>query len=254
MRIISKFRDYYDSAQGYGIDPNLVYERRTRRVVLPAHAWNETDAYKFASKAPKRERWDIQGQLLLFCGQAFPVWQCGDEWHFDSVGVRSYLASKQSRSEEQFCDWPDMIEFDSNAKYELHLNDIRRVLYVNQTDIEGFISDVSGKQIGFDLHLQLRSPAVLIRVHRDSDVSVIIDPELSKLGFAAIKDAFTAFQEIATFLGNELAQPDIAPQTVGDDKTIAQSKGFDEQSFRTAAPGQKKINRKANRARKRGDD
>jgi hypothetical protein len=54
------------------------------------------------------------------------------------------------------------------------------------------------------------------------------------------------------YLGSQLAVEDRAPSTVGDDKIIAQSKGFDEQSFRTAAPGTKKINRKANRERKKG--
>jgi hypothetical protein len=53
------------------------------------------------------------------------------------------------------------------------------------------------------------------------------------------------------FLGSSLAIEPIAPDTVGDDELIAKSKGFDEKSFRTAAPGQKKLNRKRNREAKR---
>ena len=64
-------------------------------------------------------------------------------------------------------------------------------------------------------------------------------------------DPFTAFQEIAMFLGQSLTELDRAPRTVGDDKLIAASKGFDDQSFRTLAPGMKKLQRKANRERKR---
>jgi hypothetical protein len=72
------------------------------------------------------------------------------------------------------------------------------------------------------------------------------------LGFQHVLDPFTAFQEIARFLGSALAAEDQAPRTVGDDRTIAASKGFDDQSFRTQAPGSKKKNRMLNRERKKG--
>jgi hypothetical protein len=66
-------------------------------------------------------------------------------------------------------------------------------------------------------------------------------------------DPFTAFQEISMFLGNQLAETDDAQRTTGDDRIIAQSKGFDDQSFRTASPGERKVRRKQNRIRKQQD-
>ena len=38
MRIISKRRDYYDSAQGMGIDENLVYTRLPRKIKYDKNA------------------------------------------------------------------------------------------------------------------------------------------------------------------------------------------------------------------------
>ena len=35
MRILSNFKDYYDYLQGYGQDPNLVYERKTSILEVP---------------------------------------------------------------------------------------------------------------------------------------------------------------------------------------------------------------------------
>ena len=73
------------------------------------------------------------------------------------------------------------------------------------------------------------------------------------MGFMKTVEPFTAFQEIAMFIGSMLAPEDHAPRTVGGDRVIAEQKGFDKWSFRTMAPGQKKLNRKANKARKRPD-
>jgi hypothetical protein len=81
-------------------------------------------------------------------------------------------------------------------------------------------------------------------------VPILINPCLRNLKFQSLYDPFSCFQEISMFLANELAPPDIAPLRTGDDQTIARAKGFDDQSFRTAAPGIKKLNRKANRKRK----
>ena len=54
------------------------------------------------------------------------------------------------------------------------------------------------------------------------------------------------------YLGNVLTKQDLMPMTTGGDRVLAQQKGFDDMSFRTLAPGTKKLNRAANRAKKRG--
>jgi hypothetical protein len=83
-------------------------------------------------------------------------------------------------------------------------------------------------------------------------LEIVTNPRLANLGFEKQLDAFSTFQQIATFLSNELVGRDEAPTTVGGDLVVAQSKGFDEFSFRTLSPGQRKLNRMENRARKRG--
>ena len=48
-----------------------------------------------------------------------------------------------------------------------------------------------------------------------------------------------------------LTKEDDAPNWVGSDSDISKQKGFDDLSFRTMAPGNKKVNRKRNKERKR---
>ena len=55
---------------------------------------------------------------------------------------------------------------------------------------------------------------------------------------------------VSQYMSSVLCIKDDGPQTVGGDKVVAYAKGFDEYSFRTMAPGQKKTNRKNNKLRK----
>ncbi|MFM9873217.1 MAG: hypothetical protein ACKVQS_07100, partial [Fimbriimonadaceae bacterium] len=111
--------------------------------------------------------------------------------------------------------------------------------------------------IGNQIHSALGSPVFACQFDYQTEpnyndtLSIIINPRLANFGFQSILDPFTCFQEIAQYLGSELAQPDTAPLRKGSDEIIARAKGFDKQSFRTAAPGNKKLNRKTNRAKKK---
>lgn len=82
MKIISGFRDYYDSAQAYGQDPARVYRRETRLVEVRGDQWpyrtepidraQETAPRFWASYRKHEMGW------LLFCGRAWPVYGPGD--------------------------------------------------------------------------------------------------------------------------------------------------------------------------------
>lgn len=93
-------------------------------------------------------------------------------------------------------------------------------------------------------------PILLTQMNR-MNLTVLGDIPLREVGFERVMDPFKTWQEIQMFLPN-IGKPDEAPLTVGDDRTIAFAKGFDDQSFRTIAPGKKKLNRRENRMRKKG--
>jgi hypothetical protein len=98
--------------------------------------------------------------------------------------------------------------------------------------------------------LSLNSPVFAI-ASSVRNLQILTNPRLQTLGFEKVIDAFRAFQDISTFLGNDLTESNATPLTVGGDEVIAKAKGFDEMSFRTAAPGHKKLNRKAHKVKKR---
>ena len=103
-----------------------------------------------------------------------------------------------------------------------------------------------------ELHRQLQAPvAVLCSGLYGRGLKLVINPELNKIGFASIVDAWSMWQRIDTFLGNDMVvqmDPDGARTNAG----VIHSHGFDEQSFRNVAPGERKARRRANRERKRG--
>ena len=63
MKIISKFKDYYDYTSGYGFDPKKVYSRKTEEILLDENL----DVL--------RNRWkSVRGntQVIGFCGKIYP--------------------------------------------------------------------------------------------------------------------------------------------------------------------------------------
>lgn len=120
-------------------------------------------------------------------------------------------------------------------------------------------ANLAGSTLGEDVLVGLCAPCALLlpafgaRPNAPLQRALLIaNPRLADLGFQRILDPYACFQAIETFLGNQLAPPDLAPQRVGGDEIVAAQKGFDARSFRTDAPGRKKENRAANRLRKRG--
>jgi hypothetical protein len=254
VRIISKFRDYYDSVQAHGIDPALVYERITRTVKPEPHLWKHPKLLELGMKMPRNWDWDISGHLVLFCGRLFPLWKYEEQWLWNSDEIATVLAKRQSRTDIHRYDKPQPGEFEERQKHSLFLSSIRGWLGISRVEIDGFLDAFGGAHMGPEVHLEFNAPVLMVtmtRVYGTAEIEVIVNPRLDDVRFFTQVDAFTAYQEIAMYLGNQLAQPDIAPQVVGDDETLARAKGFDEKSFRTQAPGSKKLNRKANRARKK---
>ncbi|HWD38418.1 MAG TPA: hypothetical protein VG944_06190 [Fimbriimonas sp.] len=111
------------------------------------------------------------------------------------------------------------------------------------------------------LHIHFQSPILLVRGEPryrwrndpSSPITVWKNPRLADSGFISVMDPFTAFQEISVYLSNVLTNIERSEPTTGGDQVVLTQKGFDPvTSFRQGAPGQKKLNRAQNRARKKG--
>lgn len=202
---------------------------------------------------------------LLFCGRGWPVYlpsrlknSHGEQPFETGFALLEEIVrrfNKVPRDDVTAHDaeafFGDDEDYDENNYYEDKPSTYQRLGSVDER--------LAGIEVGEDVLLGLRAPcALLIPIfdHHPRDeprrVDLIANPHLGDLGFPRVLDPYTCYQTIETFLGNQLAPPDLAPQRVGSDEILARQKGFDEASFRTSAPGTKKENRARNRARKHG--
>ena len=227
MRIISKQKDYYDSCMIHGMDLNLVYVRDTEETHIEnKNIGSNSDKTKFDKfhngvffnrrvlecAHPLKEA--RQGEIA-FCGKIYPYVSCDTDFfytfddfkkHFDYLGDHKYkktypkYLSYVKRYFEKNSVWEDeslFIEYHTPIftveKYEYWSSEVDRIVY----------------------------PTIFIK-----------NPILKKYQFYKVLDAFSTFQEIQMFLGNQLCDTTEAEMPVGGDIIVAQSKGYDKWSFR----------------------
>jgi len=250
MRIISKFRDYYDSAMAHGLDPARLYSRVPELHELDLRFWPGSRA---VFPRVSRGMWGIVSPVrsltLGFCGRHYPLW-VDASWPF---GVEEFSGHEKVKR------W---FTFDEAVEAQRIAFDGKRPSWAGRGESEGLYQGrlmtqhdgkVAGSPADPAIFRSFGCPIYVLEVSgggyygqaEPTHGQLISNPRLANFGFERVIDAFSAFQSIATFLDNELANTESGPNTVGGDEVVARSKGFDEQSFRTAAPGQKKLSRKA---------
>lgn len=238
MRIVSSFKDYYDSAQRYGVDLTLVYRRETEHVLGP----NVRHAVEFP-----HHHWDpfrATVQFVHFCGRVHPL-----------------IAVRGAEGEVWFHYEADR----HHAWCEEHLGSRERYLY-DEGDrdwhwyyIHGRRDDASPwSRRGVDRLFTeppaclctFESPIVLEPSHGPG--AHVSNPRLEPLEFFRVYDTYSAFQELATWLPTQARpEPDVP---VPDDTTMRDIKGFDDSSFKRSSPGKKERRRRRARERREGGD
>ena len=83
------------------------------------------------------------------------------------------------------------------------------------------------KNVFKGITLKYKSPIVLIK-----NDELIVNPCLKEYKFFKYMDAYTIYQELEMFVGNDLVRDTKVEVPVGSDKVLAASKGYDKYSFR----------------------
>jgi hypothetical protein len=244
VRLISKFKDYYDTALVYGIDPTLFYHRELVELVsdIPDEirhkylhvnkgAWRSSYETSIWASFPRAwERRYGHGLVLYvigFCGVLYPVLKyrktSGDEeffysCDFDRLRVeveqddnlqRSCFHMGSGRYRQKTSDWDELMLSVKN------LEDVHWLDPFVQFGVPSFVCSL-------DFHTGRENP------------KLILNPCLKEYNFPRVKDPYTAFQELSMFLGGVI--PRQLPDTVviGDmDRLVGH--GFDKKlSFRTS--------------------
>jgi len=245
MRILSQFHDYYDRAMGYGADPTVTFVRDQFPHGDPEPLGDRFPRLAKAVRTMPRHPWLCETLLILFCGQAYPAWRVPgqgdtfeDEVFYSIEEWRAAITKERLRA--AYCPERNLDRF-----FQTYHSHPPTAQYEKQWKV----NNQAALATADEAHRHFEAP-ILMLDQRWREVRIWKNPALGPLGFPRMVDAFTAFQEIAQYIGGgPLAGTKDAPADIADD-VMRDSKGFDDRSFRMDPPG-KKENRRRNKARKR---
>jgi hypothetical protein len=257
MRIVSKFVDYYDSVQRHGQDLSTVYVRNPEIIedkrVIEAF---DTAHFRFSVeltrdlrvKDPDPHPW-TEITLLAFypvivavAGKVYRAVQVyrGHKWHYPDKSLATVPMKHfySVHSLEKFL-----------ATYGKSLEDICIRGHMSSTlqstgNLRNYLSQQGTSEVEH-LMCSMRIPIVVQTSHEPkhwrSGFTWEANSSLGGVGFQAVMDSFTAYQELDMYISGVLGQQ--AKETISiSDKDRVQQHGFDEYSFRKA-PGGKRSRR-----------
>lgn len=214
MRIISDFKDYYDSVQRYGQDQTLMYIRETKKEKMNKSVFPELKTYLIRDDAVSFVYYKMR--VIGFCGNLYPCFEMHKDYssdptyHYDRDAVlamfsdvkskHSYGVKSTQKALKEFFDKID--QYNQTNKWKT-LPNPDCPIYVNYMDN---MNDPRSKWI-------LES-----------------NPFLKKYEFFRLFDVNTTYQKLNMFLSNVASPEKTIPDVSNADMISA--KGFDKFSFR----------------------
>jgi hypothetical protein len=237
MIINSTFRDYYDPIAHQHWDAALVYNRTTKELNLrkpevyleiPYTHWSP---YAFRMLINPKAQIEREGylkpaQVLLFCGKPYLImgWEKTDRGGQEVIEL-SRLISNSSR---------EIIEF---ARFNTGWCKKNQTVIAFKDNLTRFL----GREYHV-LHAKYKSPVLIEKycASMRTTTTLIINPCLKTIDFQRIKDPYSAFQEIAMYLGGVMGSSG-RPMVKPADKYRIAAAGHDPKtSFRRDTPPTRK--------------
>lgn len=235
MKLYSKFKDYYDSARGWGIDPNAFYKRE-KKVVIDTDAVLTNDDKALLSFINLRgvSEWgtpiyctngDVRYFAIVFCGVI----------HYGISILDAPKEQQYNREYVSFYDVSDAIEYiTTRAKSKHPIN--CRTPYDGGSfcDVATKFLSRTPKSTSATIHTlrehDILRPVIGVGCFDSGDLSV--DVSLIDHHFYKVFDSYGAFQEISMFVSGVMGgqSPEIIQLS---DKDLIAKRGFNQQSFRT---------------------
>lgn len=255
MRIISKYKDYYDSASGYGVDMGIVYSREERQLDRE----NEADRKLYyeikeaCDKVTKDDRFQNMylnaNYDMIYVGVAGKIY-VGLRFHtlandkdntLFKVHQNSRIVGNENIPMNQLFAWAPSNLNDKQLDTPASTNTWTQS---EQNTPRSWFEKNAAVRIVEDVELFARNEMVsFIKIghhrgyyHRHigsrDDSPIILNPCLLNYGFQKMVDSFTIFQEISMFVTGVLAQKDQMTHTATD-KELLYARGHDDKSFKT---------------------
>lgn len=253
MLISSDFHDYYDSILSYGIDKEVVYNRKYS---LFSEKNKFPDAFKginslydttfntakyFFSTTIYKNVILINHITIGFCGKIYFCYDITDD-----NGTRFLLYT-----ENDFEKFFDTASFTDKRKLKdakdgwLNKDKKRIRIYecISRKSFRKLKQDVNINKISLFESAPIWTYTVC---QRKSITNLELNPCLKHLNFQRIIDPATAFQELFMFIGCFLSKKENEIVHLSDND-MRDEKGFDEKSFKNIPPGMKKLRRASKR-------
>lgn len=257
MRIISKFHDYYDIGLSYGIDPNLVYERKTKEMFMDFRFYRNR---KWAERDHKIVKYEILKQcfpnidhkkiinysrpstkfetmniitigFICFCGVIYPY-----------LIVNTNLFKKENITNKLCFNIQDIDEIvnycESKPINNLYYKKSKYRPNERQECIDFFNCQTASYEYLCETHVHFDCPIFLAK-ETGHEFQLLFNPKLDDYEFYRILDPYTAFQNISMFMSGVMGIKEKDTVEISD-KDLKHMKGFDEKSFRKESEVHKK--------------
>jgi len=226
MKIISKFKDYYDSISQTYRDEQIIYKRDITTIDLP-HRYRSIEGFDqfLVNSAPYK----IQLLVLGFCGKIFPL--------IHVIDYRGGTGRYSVHGEGFYC-FEDFFKYaqthhllsviPSDKKYSLFSR--RYGLYMK--DLKLFFSSDESNEF-LKLFRAHNVPVFCIRPDPEKRYAqqLVLNPFLKEYSFHKVKDPFSAHQDLVQYISSFLHQPENPMVQISDQDKIAKH-GFNKFSFR----------------------
>jgi hypothetical protein len=220
MKIISKFKDYYDwVAQRYGGGDPLNTWSRLDFLVRHYHGESVFDTPETTYHGVVNHSWgtptDNYGWNLTFCvlnGRPYPL---VNYWETDRLGITHVQPKRLLREGDAFLDFYRQTRGHHTKKEE---------------QIQSWLNPKESHLL-LKVSRELQQPAFIIRGRELIEGKL---PRLGELGFAALFSAEQMYQNLSYFVGNYLRESaDLKPPVTISDRDRILQHGFDlKKSFR----------------------
>ena len=225
MRIISKFRDYYDSVQGVMYDSDIIYKRIISN--------NDTELELYHRYNSSYSNLNYIG----FCNRVIPVFKYAIDLNqqFDSKNSIELYLKKSNKINKTFKSSvgrfnPDTyVTYDIEEAYQINTETQSYSLYNKQRKLSHFKSKIDEyrmKVLNENLFEKLETPIFCINPNQTTTAPILKDYH-----FQEIMGPYEAYQELVMWIGNQ-AVNEYPPQII-DDIVLRDKKGFDKWSFKT---------------------
>jgi len=216
MKIISKYKDYYDSiVNSVGIDSKIIFERNeTNGEIILNNLYTPLNIDE-SNKKINNETITYHFKFVGYCGIIYPVLQI----------KKSYYQSYNNT--EEF-----IYDVEKIKEIYLFLYNQKDKYIASQHNWDKYISQINNKDL---LKIFIDKKVISFIIYKQGLTSWTIGSKtlcsikynniLKEIEFFKCKDAFTAFNEISIFVAEQL-NTEISEFNMSD-KQLVISKGFD---------------------------